>query len=352
MKKLIALILCLMMLLPLLSAGAEATGADVKGTGTPITVYTNSGSSGRKEWLIDRAAQDGYKLAVLEEGAGSVQQRIIGEAANPIADVVFGLNAIIWNDLIARGLLVSYEAPSWASEVAEGLNDPKGYYYAIVIQAIVLAYDLNQISEEEAPKDWADLWTNEKFFGKYEANTGLGGGTSRNVIAGILSRYADPNGDLGISQEGWDAIAAFYEHGVPNEEGVDLYAQMINPDSEVIMGQMWSSGVLQFDAQYNTNTGVAKPEIGIPYAVEGIGIINGTKNMEEVVRFIEWFGSAQIQGEWCEQFGTMPANTVAAQKADPRQQELCSIPAQNIDWALVSSFIDEWVEKITLEYLK
>ena len=293
MKKLLAILLGITMLFGMAVTGTAeaATGADVKGTGVPLTVYTNSGNSGRKEWLIERAKQDGFELAVLEEGAGAVQQRIIGEAANPIADVVYGLNAIIWNDLISRDLLVSYDAPSWAAEVSEGLNDPNGYYYAIVKQAIVLAYDKNQVSEEDAPTDWTDLWTNEKFFGKYEASGRLTAGTTRNVIAGILSRYSDPNGELGVSDEGWEAIAAYYQHGVPNEEGVDSYAQIANPNS------------------------------------------------------------AQIQGEWAEKFGTMPANEIAAEKADPFQRELCSIPAQNIDWALVAKNIDAWCEKITLEYL-
>ena len=45
----------------------------------------------------------------------------------------------------------------------------------------------------------------------------------RNVLAGILTRFTDPNGDLGISEEGWNNIAEYYKHGVPNESGVDLY---------------------------------------------------------------------------------------------------------------------------------
>ena len=69
-------------------------------------------------------------------------------------------------------------------------------------------------------------------------------------------------------------------------------------------------------------TDVARPECGIPYAVKGIGIVNGTKNFEEAQRFAEWFGSAQIQGEWAEKFGTMPTNELAADKADPRQPGL------------------------------
>lgn len=347
MKKVISVVLALAMLLVCFSAVAET-----KGTGVQLTVYTNSGSSGRDAWLIERAAQDGFNLVVLEDGAGAIQQRLIGEAANPIADVVYGLNAIIWNDLISKNILVQYAAPSWADEVSTGLNDPNGYYYAIVKQAIVLAYDTAQVSAEEAPKDWPDLWENEALHGRYRVEEKLTGGTTRNVIAGILCRYLDPNGDLGVSDEGWAAIEAFFQNGVVAESGTNLYQEIVDSSKATVMGQMWSSGVVQYDAEFGTTTAVARPEVGVPYAVEGIGIVNGTKNAEEAARFAEWFGSAQVQGEWAEKFGTMPANEKAADKASAAQQDLCSIPAQDIDWAVVAANIDDWCEKITLEYMQ
>ena len=353
MKKVFALILTLALVLSMgLSAMAEATGADVKGTGVTLTVYTNSGSSGRADWLVERAAQDGYNLVIVEEGASAVQQRLINEGSATPCDVVFGLNAIIWNDLISRGIIEAIDAPSWASEVSEGLNDPNGYYYAIVKQDILLAYDKNQVSEEEAPKDWPDLWENEAFWGKYESQIKLTGGTTRNVLAGILTRYADPEGELGISDEGWAAVEAFFAHGTPVEDGVDLYAQIANPDSPVLMGQMWSSGADQYDEMYGTSTGYCTPEVGVPYAVEGVALVSTSQNKEEAKRFIEWFGSAQIQGEWSEQFKTMPANELAADKAPASQVAMCSIPAQDIDWALVSANIEAWCEKIMLEYMQ
>lgn len=358
MKKVISALLALAMMLAMVGgAVAEGeTGADVKGTGVELTIYTNSGDSGRAEWLQERAAQDGYNLVILYEGAGAVQQRLIGEAANPICDVVFGLNAIIWNDLINKDILISYDAPSWASEVSEGLNDPNGYYYAIVKQAILLAYDTAQISEEDAPKDWPDLWEREELWGKYRVEAALTGGTTRNVIAGILCRYLDENGDLGVSDEGWAAIEAFFQHGTPGESGVQNYAEWVDPNKPIIMSQMWSSGVGQYDAEYGTTTGVARPEVGVPYAVEGVGLVNGVQNNEEkyaeALRFVEWFGSAQIQGEWADRFDTMPANEKAASHASEKQQDLCSIPAQDIDWAVVATYIDDWCEKITLEYMQ
>ncbi|MBQ0134158.1 MAG: extracellular solute-binding protein [Clostridiales bacterium] len=377
MKKTLALLLAAAMMLALCACGkteapapaeeapaAEATEAapeateatETLGTGVELTVYTNSGSSGRDAWLTERAAKEGFKVVVLEDGAGAIQQRLIGEAANPIADVVYGLNAIIWNDLISRDILVAYDAPSWASEVSEGLNNADGYYYAIVKQAIVLAYDAAKLSPEEAPKDWPDLWENEAFHGIYRVEEKLTGGTTRNVLAGILCRYLDPNGELGVSEEGWAAIEKFFQYGVVAESETNLYQEMVDETKPTIMGQMWSSGVVQYDNEFGTTSGWAIPEVGVPYAVEGIGLVNGVQNDEakyaEALRFIEWFGSAEIQGEWAEQFGTMPANEKAAEKADAVQAEICSIPAQDIDWAVVAANIDDWCEKITLEYMQ
>lgn len=331
------------------TASANSTPSN-KGTGVTLNVYTNSNSEGRDEWLMERAAQDGFDVQVVGAGAADTQNRLLAEKSSPIADVVFGLNAIIWESLKAEDILLPF-VPEWADEIPAGLNDAEGYYHAIVKQAILLVYDLNQMSAEDAPTDWPDLWTKPEFDKKYEYLTSLGGGTVRNVIAGILVRYADPNGDLGISQEGWNAIAEYYKHGVPSESGVDLYGQIASDLSTVVCGQMWSSGIETRDEQYGTKTGYVNPEIGVPYAVEGIAIVNGTKNVEEAQRFVNWFGSAQIQGEWAEAFSTLPANVNAVGKANEFNQEIAELKAQEIDWALVAKNIDAWCEKIMLEYM-
>lgn len=370
MKKFLTVLLALLMALTLVGCGQKeetvsdepttenkADGDETKDyVGTQLTVYTNSGSSGRDAWLTERAAKEGFNLVVLEDGAGAIQQRLIGEATNPIADVVYGLNAIIWNDLISRDILIPIDAPSWASEVSAGLNDVNGYYYAIVKQACILAYDADKLTADEAPKDWPDLWNNEKLHGRYRVEEKLTGGTTRNIIAGILCRYLDPNGELGVSDEGWAEIEKFFKYGVVAEAETNLYQEMVDENKPAIMGQMWSSGVVQYDNEFGTHSGWAIPEVGVPYAVEGIALVNGVQKDEakkaEALRFVEWFGSAEIQGEWAEQFGTMPANEKAAAKADPKQVELCSIKAQDIDWAVVAASIDDWCEKITLEYMQ
>lgn len=352
MKRLMAVTLSLLLVLSFGAyAGASSDATDLpQGTGVTLIVYTNSGNDGRGDWLVERAAQDGFDVQYVETGAAAIQSRLIAEKNAPIADVVFGLNAIIWESLKAEDILIPY-TPSWADEISEGLNDPDGYYHAIVKQAILLVYDRNQMSDADAPSDWLDLWNNEAYYGKYESMHKLTGGTTRNVIAGILSRYADPEGDLGVSDEGWEQMKLYYEHGVFSEEGVDLYARIADPDYTVVCGQMWSSGIAARDEQYGVDTGFVIPEVGVPYAVEAVAIVNGTKNEEEAQRFIEWFGSAQIQGEWAETYATLPANVNAMDKADEFSQYIGTLPAQDIDWTLVAENIDAWCEKIELTYM-
>lgn len=139
---------------------------------------------------------------------------------------------------------------------------------------------------------------------------------------------------------------------MPSESGVDLYAKISDTSNPVVIGQMWSSGVAARDEQYGTSSAYVVPEIGVPYIVEGVAMVKGTKNADEVKRFIDWFGSAQIQGEWAQEFSTLPANENAVPMANEFNQEIAKLPAQDIDWALVAENIDAWVEKVTLNYLQ
>ena len=70
-------------------------------------------------------------------GGADLTNRLIAEKNNPIADVVFGLNNIFYENLKKEDVLDQY-VPQWASQVDSGLNDPEGYYHGLVKQAILI----------------------------------------------------------------------------------------------------------------------------------------------------------------------------------------------------------------------
>lgn len=315
-----------------------------------LIIYSNSVSDGRGEWLKEKAAEAGFNIEYVDAGGGELENRLIAEKNNPIADIVFGLNTMTFEKFKQHDLLEQF-VPTWAGEITEGLNDKDGYYHSLVKQAILLIYNSDLYNEETAPKDWIDLWTKEEYYGKYEVPTKLSAGTTRVVLSGILTRYVDPNGELGISEEGWNQIKAYFANGSRAVEGEDFYANLAS--GKTPMGQMWSSGIVSREEQYGVKAGMVNPSIGVPYVVEQIGIVKGSKKVETAKEFINWFGTADIQGQWAEEFSTMPANENAMDKASDTNKFLSeNYKVQDIDWTFVTENIDEWMEKIELEYLK
>ena len=327
------------------SASASAPAANES-----LVVYTNANSDGRGEWLIEKAKSAGFDIELVGAGGADLTNRLIAEKNNPTADVVYGLNNMLYENLKKEDVLTPY-VPQWAAEVEEGLNDPEGYYHGLVKQAILLGYNPDAFTPETAPKDWTDLYKNDAFKGKYEAPTLLGQNTPRLVVAGILTRYQDPNGDLGISEEGWNEIKQLYDNGVRAVEGEDFYANLAS--GKTPLGALVSGTLAAKEEQYNVKAGIVSPEIGVPMIVEHAAIVKGTKKQETAERFVEWMGSAEVQGEFAAEFNAMPANTKAAEQANDSVKELfADLKAQPFDWAFIAENIDLWVEKIELQIMQ
>ncbi|QED46042.1 extracellular solute-binding protein [Cytobacillus dafuensis] len=314
-----------------------------------LVVYTNSASEGRGDWLTEKAAEAGFDIEIVEAGGGDIFNRLIAEKNKPIADVVYGLNQMDFEKLQTNDLLVPFE-PAWINEIPEGSSDVDNFYHPLVEQRIIMIYNKDVYTEETAPKDWTDLIENEDFKGKYHVPTNLGGGTNRSVVYGMLMRHLDQNGDLGISDEGWKEIKTFYDNGYKTPEGEDDKANLAS--GKVPISFTFSSGLPGYEEAFGFDAGIVSPEIGVPTTVEQVGIINKGKDQDTAVaqEFIDWFGSAEVQGAWAEEFGSLPVNTKALEKATDEMKQIAEdTTIQEMDYNFISEHIEDWVEKIELE---
>ncbi|MCU1423962.1 MAG: transporter substrate-binding protein [Microbacteriaceae bacterium] len=329
------------------SGGSESGGGEPGGT---LIVYTNSNSDGRGEWVTAQAKEAGIDIEIVGLGGADLANRIVAEKNNPVGDVVFGLNNMFFETLKSEEAITAYE-PAWAGEVDEAAGDPDdGVYWPLVEQAIVTVYDTNTVDAADVPDSVADLWNEDKYKGRYEVNTVLGQATPQLILAGLLSDYEDEDGDLGISDKGWNQVKGYFQNGSPAVEGTDLYARLSRGD--VDYGAIPSSGIASRDAEYGTVTGVVGADDGVPYVTEQISVITGTKKETAAQEFIDWFGSSEVQGEFAQEFSSYPVNTVAREQALPAVVELMeSLPKQELDFALIRENISGWVEKTELEYL-
>lgn len=328
------------------SATSPQGSAPAAAGGETLIVYTNSNSDGRGDWVTAQAAEAGIEIEIVGLGGADLTNRILAEKNNPVGDVVFGLNTMFFETLKADGAITGYE-PSWSAEVPQEAGDPiDGAYWPLVDQAIVMVYD--EASVDAPPADMAELWTDPAFQGTYEVNTALGQATPQLVVAGILAPYTDESGE--VSDEGWAQIEAYFANGSPAVEGTDLYARFDR--DEVDYGILPSGGILARDAEYGTTTAIVPSEAGVPFVTEQIAVIAGTDQEEQAQAFIDWFGSADVQGAFAEEFNSMPVNEVAAERANPQIVELVgSVERADIDFSLLREQMGSWVERIELEYL-
>lgn len=349
MKRVMALGIAVVMTLSLAACGGGNEGGkeskDASGKkNDPLVIYTNSGSDGRDAWLKEKAKEAGFDVEVVPIQGGDLGNRIVSEKNNVQADIVFGLNNVEYEKLKAEDTLEKWE-PEWASEVDLSLGDADGYYYPLVIQPLV---NIMNADLDEYPKDYTDL-TDEKWTDKYTI-LNFGGGTGKTILAGLLARYQDPDGEYGVSDEGWEFVKNWIQNGHMETEGEDYVGSVIDGSRPIC--EMWGSGVLQNEAERDYKFKVMVPEVGVPYVTEQIAILKGSDNQEKAIEFANWFGSAEVQEAWMNEFGTIPCQEAALENASEDVKAFKeSVHQQDIDWEFVADHLDQWVEKVELEFV-
>lgn len=315
-----------------------------------LIIYTNADSDGRGEWLEEKAKEKGFDITLVTGGGADIASRLLAEKNNPSADVVYGLNSLFYEQLKAEDILSAY-TPDWASENPKEMNDSKGFYHGIVQQALLLSYNPEVISEKEAPKSYIDLIDNKEFKEKYEAPTKLDQATPRIILSSILVQYKDDKGELGISDEGWKQIEKFLQNGKRVPEGEDFYALFASGD--IPIGTLVSGTLQAKEKQYGVSAEFVSPKnIGSPMVIESIALVKGSKKTDKAKEFIDWFGSAEVQGEFAEKFDAMPTNQKAKEMAPENVKKMFEkIIVQDLDWNFISEHIDQWMEKLELEIL-
>lgn len=338
------------------STSTSTSAASMSGapSGQQLVVYTNSGTNGRDVWWTSEAKAAGFNIKVVDLGGGDEVNRLEAEKNHPVADVAFGLNNMYFSQLTSDKLVEPY-TPSWSKDVDKSLGDPSAQpaYWPLVEQGIVLNYDKAAYTPAQAPTSWKDLATNSKFKGNYEVpnQAGLGGATTQLVLAGILSQYPDANGSFGVSDKGWALVKTLFANGSPSVTGVDEYKRMA--DGTIHSGQMYTSGILGLEQKYNIKVQIVTPPIGVPYAIEQVGLVAGSTHQAEAKKFINWMGSGTIQGQFAKKFNASPVNKAAAEQANPDAVALLKgLKHQDIDYKWVSKHMGDWIQKITLEDAK
>ena len=321
MKKLLAVVIAAVMMLGLVAtAGAEYT----------IRIYSNSNSPERTTWLIEQAKEAGFDISIDDNSVYSGDSKAVQAAnENKDGDLIFGLNEVRWSQLINgqyANLKVMDWAPTWADKVGDYKYDNKAY--GLVIQNILMLYRTDEFGtngEKLSFEHWADI--SDCGYTWYRQGK-VGGTTNMNLNNAMLYAFTDPDSPAGgISIEGWKKLWAYCAGGKFTNDNYGL-DPLIRGDVQV--STFYSSSLYgKIDeaifkgVDEHPLIGTEKPENwdlvdiadGTYYIAEYIGILDREGRTEEetetVKAFAEWFGSAETQIAWSEEFDSYPCNNDA-----------------------------------------
>ena len=321
-----------------------------KPSGQKIVVATNNNGSEREAWLQESASKAGFNIEVVPLGGGAITARVIAESSNPTLNVVWGPSEEQFASMVEKETLEPF-TPDWADKVKDA-SKANGYSWPYEVQPKLLIANPDLYTLENGPKSYKDLWEKPEFHGKYAVPTKFDGTTDRSIVGNILGQYLDEKGELGVSEEGWKAIKAFFDNGYKTPAGEDSFDNMVKGKTPITY--IYAAGIQPKSQAF----GLSKPAT-ICYVTEGepsntnqIAVVKNSNQqvVEESLRFANWLGSAEVMGDYSARNGNIVANVDAQEQMTPLAKEIKEkFKPSQLDWTYINKMMDDWVAKIQLE---
>jgi iron(III) transport system substrate-binding protein len=138
-----------------------------------------------------------------EEVAAKVQAEKL--AGSIQADILISSDRFWYEDMGSQGVLLSYK-PAGTEKVEASFKHPEGFYTAVSLPVMVMAYNSESVSEKDAPKSFKEL-TEAKWKDKASSGSPLASGTSFTTVAFLVKEY------------GWDYYKALRKNNFIAEGG-------------------------------------------------------------------------------------------------------------------------------------
>ncbi len=227
--------------------------------------------------------KSGIKVDVVAAGTGELLKRVESEDGNAQGDVLWGGGA---ESLAAyKNYFEPYESPE-LENVDPIYYDENFTWVGESPLPMVIMYNTDLVSEENAPTSWKDL-TKEEFKGQIAMADPAKSGSAYTIMATMISAYGKDTG-------GWDFIKEFYanldDKVVSSSSGV--YKGVA--DGEYAIGLTLEKEAIKYVLN-GAPVKIVYPEEGTTSVPDGVAIIKGAKNEENAKKFVDFALSKETQ---------------------------------------------------------
>ncbi len=299
------------------AAPAEKAPADYTGT---LTVYSPHDSDPLNDGV--KAFEEAYpnvKVEVIADGTSNLVNKISAEAANPIADVLWGGGA----DTLAayKGVFQPYQ-PSCIDLIDSNLYDAEYYWIGESPLPMVFIANTDKIPENEIPQTWKDLATfDTDKYGKIAIADPTSSGSAFTQLCTILFLYGQESDDYAA---GWELVGQIIPKlEVKNSSSLahkDIFA------GENAVGITLEKAAIKYTDSFMK---VVYPTDGTSAVPDGVAIVKNCPNLELAQLFVEFVLGKDCQTRQNAEWGRRPIRSDVSPVGLP---ELSSIKLMNYNF--------------------
>lgn len=327
----------LLLLLLVLSLGLSCIGCSKKNSKEKVWIYTSL----YKDTVNDLKAKmqkdfPDIDVQFYQAGSEEVASKVQAEAlAGTIqADILISSDRFWYEDMGAKGTLLSYR-PAGTEKVEEHFKNPSGYYTAVSLPVMVMAYNSEALKAEEAPKSFLEL-KDIKWKDKVSSGSPLASGTSFTTVAFLSKKY------------GWDYFSALRKNNFIAEGGNSGVIRRLQ-SKERPVGIVLLENLLRL-TESDPRIKLIVPEDGAIMQANVLAIVKKTGEQSAAKKIADWMFAKTAQEAMVQSFmyATMPGY------ADPKgAPALNDLQKNAMPWS--SEFIAEIMqsrEKIKDQFSK
>jgi iron(III) transport system substrate-binding protein len=352
MKKILSIMLALVMIVSMVACSSPAEESqDAQGTNEPSSEEVNQEetSQGLEDKVVIYSTHSEDMIEIVADAfeeetgvtvefinlKGELSERVRAEKENPQSDVMFGGSSAVFMELQAEDLFEAY-APSWADHVDPLFKDADNFWFGTIQTPVMMAYNSDVLTVEEAPTDWADL-TDDKYKDQIVVRNALSS-SARATMSCLIQQY-EAAGDI---DSAWDYLKAVDGNTKQYFGSGSLMMQAVGRQEAAITYAPLNS-IIDNKVNNSIPLEVVNAASGSPIITDGIALINNAPHPNAAKAFIDFAGSADIQALLANEFNRMPTNEEAFADSPSWMSEI-EITAMDVDWADLALKQSEWMQ--------
>lgn len=261
-----------------------------------------------------------------QAGSEDIATKVNAEtlAGGTKADLLISSDRFWYQEMANLNKLHSYQSALGLTMNAQ-LRHPKSMYFTLSIPVMVMAYNSESITAQEAPKSFKEM-ADPKWKGKFTTGSPLASGTNFTTMAMLQSHY------------GWDYFKKLKENNTISQGGNSAVLRRVQ-SKERPVGWVLLENLLRFKNK-DQRLKVIYPTDGTVIHGNIMAITKKSGSRAHVEKVAEWLFSSKGQEAMTRSYMYSPMKNIAAPIGAP---EFSTILKNSFPWT--QKFIDDVTEK-------